>query len=769
MNNSRGLIFLVVSISLAILSFELITVRTNIGDFIFSNDANNDGESDFRIAQLKSDELERRYLISIEHQNITPSASQAFLSAFKQSLAEMSHVRRVWDDLLSQSDIEKLLEFYSHHQIPLLSLEPEDELNRLLSRNGMNIQAELIKESLLGPDPSLVKPLLIHDPMLLTLSWLSRVGIPFEKQQQDRNYSNFFLETHQSGLETAAQQDFQNAMLATFDSINTDYDNQFSLQFTGVPAFSVEIRKQVSQDIQRISALSIVVVILLAWVVFRSFKTVACLAVMLVATASASALFTQWVYGYLHGLTLALGTTLIGVCIDYFIHALIHGEGDEPTDRLQAIRRIWPALIIGGTTTLIGYTALSFSGFPGLQQVAVFTGSGIIFALLITRYVLPDLVDLFSISIQPRINCSRLMVLNPIPKTRYIIIACIFSFMLMGSNQIKWSDDFGPLTLSLKNLKETDRSIRDRLSSIEPGRFVIVSGENMQMMLKTAETVQKALSGLHKNGSLDTYYPLFPWLASDHVQRLNIQTWKQSLTPDLQKQWESALSSQGLRAAAFPKLSQASEQLLTTGHAISSPAEKILGTQLIKNDHGPSSVIWLGTHDVDRLQEALQPIPNARYFSQKDRVTQVAKDYRLKAQDMLTWGLVVIFVLLGLRYRSLISAVQVLTPAALSLMLLLGAWGISESPMGILHLIGLLLTAAVCVDYGVFFMENGSRNRQRTLQAISTSAITTAAAFASLSIAENPALHALAWTVAPGVIAGFLFCPIMLGHTEIKA
>jgi predicted exporter len=84
--------------------------------------------------------------------------------------------------------------------------------------------------------------------------------------------------------------------------------------------------------------------------------------------------------------------------------------------------------------------------------------------------------------------------------------------------------------------------------------------------------------------------------------------------------------------------------------------------------------------------------------------------------------------------------------------------------MGILHLVGLLLTAAVCVDYGVFYMENRGGDDRRTLQAITVSAITTAAAFASLGAAENPALHALAGTVAPGVLAGLLLCPMMLGN-----
>ena len=97
-------------------------------------------------------------------------------------------------------------------------------------------------------------------------------------------------------------------------------------------------------------------------------------------------------------------------------------------------------------------------------------------------------------------------------------------------------------------------------------------------------------------------------------------------------------------------------------------------------------------------------------------------------------------------------------------MLLLTFWGVSGLPIGMLHLVGLLLGAAICVDYGVFFVENCCDSRERTFQAITVSAITTVSAFACLGVAENPALNALAWTVAPSVLLGYLLCPIMLGQ-----
>jgi len=123
---------------------------------------------------------------------------------------------------------------------------------------------------------------------------------------------------------------------------------------------------------------------------------------------------------------------------------------------------------------------------------------------------------------------------------------------------------------------------------------------------------------------------------------------------------------------------------------------------------------------------------------------------------------VVILLLLAVRYRSIVTALRALFPAMLSVTVVLGCWGLSGQPLGMLHLIGLLLAVAICVDYGIFFIENRARDMGLTYQAIVVSALTTIAAFSSLGLAENPALQILAWTIAPGVFFGFMLCPLLI-------
>jgi predicted exporter len=762
---TRAWAFLLLTVGLATAAMQLSNIRTDIGDFFFSADHDDPAN---RIGQLQSDQLARRYLISVAHPGVNDTSAREFMTALQQTLAEAEQVRRVWTEPFSQADVRQLLRFYAPHQLQLLSLQPGHEVSRLLSPAGMASQAAAIKAALLGPDPALVKSLLTDDPMLLTLAWFRQAGQAYQQPDANPAFSAFFLETRHAGLDTLAQQGFQQTLAEAFSALNSHYEERFTLEMTGVPVFASHIHAQVKQDITRISTLSIGLVMLLSWLVFRSFRAVLCIGIMLFSTVCIAALLTQWVYGYLHGLTLALGTTLIGICIDYFIHSMVHAGNKTGTDRAQAIRRLWPVLLVGGATTLIGYTALSFSGFPGLQQVAAFTGSGIVAALLITRFVLPELMDLFRVQVRPRLNLSWLLTATIGSQSRYLVIAIITACLLAGGTRLHWGDDLGKLAPSLQQLAETDRAIRARLSSIEPGRFILVSGDSMEAVLQTAEAVQIRLEALQQQGKLDAYYPLFPWIASRQLQIKNAQTWNETLNPDIREHWTKTLADHGLSATAFPALSTAPESLLEPEQVLASPAAALLSSQLLQDASGTTAVIWLGSHRPQALQDALQAFPDARYFSQKDNIRQLASDYRHKAQTLLVWGLLVILALLSVRYRSVVAALRVLTPATLSIMLLLGLWGLSGAPMGMLHLIGLLLTAAVCVDYGVFFLENRSGDRERTFQAITVSAITTAAAFGSLGVAENPALHALAGTVAPGVLAGFLLCPVMLGQTRHK-
>jgi len=139
---TRTWAFLLLAAGLATATIQLTSIRTDIGDFFFSGTANDPG---YRIGQIQSNELARRYLISIAHPGIAETTVRAFMTTLQQTLAESEQVRRVWTEPFSQADVLQLLHFYAPHQLQLLSLQPGHAVNRLLSPAGMKSQADAIK------------------------------------------------------------------------------------------------------------------------------------------------------------------------------------------------------------------------------------------------------------------------------------------------------------------------------------------------------------------------------------------------------------------------------------------------------------------------------------------------------------------------------------------------------------------------------------------------------------------------------------------------
>lgn len=179
-------------------------------------------------------------------------------------------------------------------------------------------------------------------------------------------------------------------------------------------------------------------------------------------------------------------------------------------------------------------------------------------------------------------------------------------------------------------------------------------------------------------------------------------------------------------------------------------------------------MIWLAEHQPDAVKSALENIKGAQYFSQRDMLNNMTQDYTNRAKVLLSVGLALIVLLLIVRYRSISKAIQTLLPAVLAAFLILALWSFTGEAVSFLHLVGLLLVVAICVDYGIFYQENRGGDISLTYQAMAASMLTSALAFGCLITAESASLRILASVVAVGVMLGFIFCPLIIKN-EHKA
>ncbi|MCX7086605.1 MAG: MMPL family transporter [Methylococcales bacterium] len=734
--------------------------KTDLSAFIIAGD---NSQEILLASEMQSGALSRRYLISVGSVN-QKAVPEAFMQALKMQFKAIDGVIDVWSPGQNTDDPETLRALYGAYAGAWYSLNPERDLAQLFSEQGLMQRAELLKKSLLSPQATVVKKMALQDPLLLVLNGFQAQGSKMQQTLKEEGaYRNLILETTVTGLDVPQQKRIQTALSAAFDIFNNASAEHYQLEMTGVPVFAVATQTLIQGDIQLVSFLSAIGLLLLFLLVFRSHSALLQVFSILSIVILAAILITQLVFGYVHGMTVAIGSTLVGICIDYPIHAIAHAQTVKPQDRLAVIARIWPSMVLGGLTTLVGYMVLGASGYPGFKQVAVYASSGIIISLLLTRFVLPGLLE--NQSSRPLnvalvthwvVFCQRFR-----PWLIGLLVIVVLT-SLVGLKSLRWMDDMQELTPELNYLKQTDKRIRERMTSIEPGRFVLIAAQNIEAALQKSEAVYLVLDQLKQSKQLTEYYGLYPWLLSAQQQQLNQARLQAHLTPANLLLWQQALTQQNLSVEKLGHFNYAKTEPLTLKQVQATPIKKLLDNRIVQGEHQTIIMIWLAEHQPDVVRAALANLDGVQYFSQRDLLNNMVRDYTDRAQRLLIVGLAIIVLLMMSRYKNWTTTIQTLLPAVLSAVIVLGILSLTGAAISFLHLVGFLLVVAICVDYGIFYQENRGGDIVLTYQAMGAAMLTSALAFACLMISESTSLKILSGVVVLGVVLGFLLCPIII-------
>jgi predicted exporter len=748
---------------LALAVFIGVKFKTDLSAFIIAGD---NAEEILLASEMQSGALSRRYLLAIGSES-EHSVPEAFMQTLKTQLKAIDGVTEVWVPGQDSDAPETLRTLYGSYAAAWYSLSPEHDLPQIFSEQGLKQRAELLKKALLSPQGTLVKKMVVQDPLLLVLNGFKAQGQQMQQAlKKGGAYRNLIMETAMTGLDVPQQKRIQASIKDIFNGLSNATDvaqKHYQLEMTGVPVFAVATQTLIQGDIQSVGLFSTIGLVVLFLLIFRSFGSLVQVFSILLIAILAAMLITQLVFGYVHGMTMAIGSTLIGICIDYPIHAIAHAQTVKQEHRLSVIAKIWPSIVLGGLTTLVGYVVLGALGYPGFKQVAVFSASGIIISLLLTRYVLPGLLK--SQAIRPLsipmvtawvVFCQRF---RP-----WLIGLLLVGFMtsLVGLKSLHWMEDIQELTPELNYLKQIDKRIRERITSIEPGRFVMVSANNIDAALEKSEAVYKALDRLKQSKDLTEYYGLYPWLMSMRRQELNQTLLQHYLSPENLVRWQKALTQQGLSVEKLGHFNYPKTSFLSLDQVLATPVKKLIDSRVILGEHEAIVMIWLAEHQPEAVKAALPKIDGVQYFSQRDLLNNMTHDYTLRAEKLLVAGLVIILLMMINRYRNVPKTLQALLPAILSAFMILGFLSLSGTAINFLHLVGFLLVVSICVDYGIFYLENRGEDIALTYQAMAAAMLTSALAFASLMISDSTSLKMLSGVVVLGVVLGFLLCPIII-------
>ena len=541
------------------------------------------------------------------------------------------------------------------------------------------------------------------------------------------------------------------------------------LRLGGAPVFAVDSRERIESEIDRLALWGTGLMCAVLLLAFASLRALA-FAALPVATGVVVGIAAVGLgFGSVHGMTLGFGITLIGEAVDYAIYYLIQARGRsaDGTGWQRWLASGWPTMRLGLLTSVCGFSALLLSGFPGLRQLGLFSVTGLVAALLTTRYVLPLLMPdgAQGQGARAALGAAGRAAMRALPRTRVLwwLLSAAALVVLLQRERL-WETELSSLSPVTQEAIALDAALRAELSAGADGTtLVVVQAADAEAALQGAEAVARRLEPLVAEGVIAGFDSPARFLPSQRTQRE-----RQAALPApeaLRAALAQATAGGPLPATRLEPFMAAVAQARTrpplTPEAIAgTPVAPLVRALLMpRPDGGTTALLPLqpagGTLDAARVRAALQGLPSAQLL---DIGRELAGIYgrdlaEAREQSLLGAGGVLLLLALALRRpRRLLAVAQ---PLLMAVLLCMGALALAGVPLGILHLVGLLLVVAVGSNYVLFFdllAHGGGQADDDTLASLLLANLTTVLGFGLIASSSIPALSAIGWVVGPGAL-----------------
>ncbi|MCP3750086.1 MMPL family transporter [Pseudomonas sp. SBB6] len=527
-------------------------------------------------------------------------------------------------------------------------------------------------------------------------------------------------------------------------------------------------QRQASQEITWVGGGATVGILLLLLLAFRRLRVllafVPVLVGMLFGAVACVALF-----GQMHVMTLVLGSSLIGVAVDYPLHYLSKSWSLRPWRAWPALRLTLPGLSLSLATSCIGYLALAFTPFPALTQIAVFSAAGLLGAYLSAVCLLPALLK--GIELQPAqwplgiaqwLVDLRQKLLNKVPSA--ILLGLLMLFCAAGLWQLDSRNDIRQWVGSPPQLLEEAQAVA-RITGYQPtSQFYLVRGADQSQLLARLQSLGTRLDELVETDKLKGYMALSQLLAS----------------PAEQQQVRDALSTlplQPLLALGVPQSALQAElakvQALPTldiDHALSGPLGEPWRTLWLGADgQGVAAIVSLqGLNDPALLRLQADDLDGVQLVDRLGDLNRVFAATQVSAAELKLLSCALIVVLLILPF-GLGGALRIVALPLLAALCSLACLGWLGQPLTLFSLFGLLLVTAISVDYAILMHEQIGGAAVSLLGTL-LAATTTWLSFGLLAVSSTPAVSNFGLAVSLGLAFSFVLAPwAATGHKEQAA
>lgn len=642
------------------------------------------------------------------------------------------------------------------------------------------LHAALVDDlALLGSDVgSLIKQSLPSDPTGELLTLLNRLGVAGGPHSRDGIWMSadgsralLLVHTRAPGFDIDAQQHALMLIGDAFDSARAAVPDATTARLleTGPGVFAVRTRDTTKHDATRLSLLATAAAASLLAFAYRSPRVLLLGLLPVASGALAAVAAVSLSFGFVHGITLGFGVTLIGESVDYAIYLFTQTAHGDNAGRTLA--RIWPTLRLGALTSIAGFSAMLFSSFVGFAQLGLFSIVGLIAAAAVTRFALPHLVpqDFFAagagVLARPLLAVIRhRRRLRPL----LALVALAGAVTLAVHHGGFWDQDLTHLSPIPATDQAVDRTLRHDLGVPDLRYFAVFRTADEQQALEESETLAATLQTLVTRRQLGGFGVPSQILPSDRTQRT-----RQMALPDgetLRARFDQARVDLPFRADTFDRffhdVAAAKVAPLLTRASLPSALALQLDSMLVR--HGNEWDVIAPLHDVSdpsgvAAAIAAARLPGMEFVDLHHESDLLLRTFQRQATLLASIGSLAILVLLFVGLKSPGRVVAVATPLAVSVIVTAALLTMGGRTLSIFMVVGFLLIVAVGSNYCLFFerRDHDAATQGRSVASIVLANLCTVSAYGLMSLSGIPVLHDIGITVALGTFLTLIFAAVI--------
>tara|TARA_R100000935_G_scaffold38680_1_gene59920 strand:+ start:13902 stop:16343 length:2442 start_codon:yes stop_codon:yes gene_type:complete len=670
---------------------------------------------------------------------------------------------------------------FVYENIPLFLTD--DDYQTIAQKLNADSIANITKQhynTLVSPTGLLAKKTIARDPLgisLLGIQQLKQLGVSedFEVENgflvsKDKAHLLLFITPKFPTSETDKNEAFVANLYTLQEQLNKQYSSTAAASYFGGVFIAVANAQQIKSDVQVTVSVALTLLVLLFMIFYRRLTIPIILLVPTLFGGLLSVAFLALFRGEISGISLGIGSVLLGVTLDYSLHILTHiRSGDGATILFHDVVK---PILMSSLTTALAFLCLLFIDSQALQDLGVFAAISVLGAAVFSLFFIPQV---YKGNAATRNKRTVLDLFSSYPfHTNKVLICLVLAALVLSIftyKRVIFNKDISQLNYVPESLNKAEKELDTLLNTQSRSLYIVGHGTSLQEVLEANDDALSVLKQLKENDKLISYNSIAGLVASEKKQQQKIETWNRFWNTTLKDSTTQLLKKNGVAAGFKPNsflqfydvLEQDFEPLqLSEFETINT----IATADFISSKNGfttVTSLVKVSEEQSELVKQAFAQTEAILVIDRLDINETLLGNLKTDFNKLIYFSLGVVVFLLLLFYRNLKLTLVTILPILLTWFITLGIMGVLGLQFNVFNVIITTFIFGLGVDYSIFVTNGllldgtGPKIALATHKtAILLSVLTTVLGVGVLIFAKHPALHSIASVAVIGILSAMI-------------